>query len=258
MERREIAGILLIAVIASTILTYHIQRGSDVPFELLEEKVPGAIPPGEKTTHEFSVSLVLRRDVESLILDFDSLVNATDDSGDPVRGVEKAVQTNIKLLEGIGAPFAKEDLEIEGGEAVLYDFSGAFSKMAPKLATLSATTVYSIVEVDGRSLAFRGVSDFFPNRNRSLASITLSRNEVPKTYLTEEAGEAKAQGTASVMEAPPLGWIEYTGNVEDDRFSTRLVISSIGVPSHRGVMEVMRIYVNAEPELAKGYLIPRP
>ena len=255
MERREIVGILLIAIVASTIVTYHIQRGSETPFELLEEKIPGAIPPGEKTIHELTFSLVLRQGVESLIWDFDSLANATSKEGDPIENVERAVETNIGLLDGIGAPYVKVDLDVEGGKGVLYDFSDTFSKLAPETAVLSATTIYSLVEVDGYSWAFRGVSDFFPNRNRSLASLTFSRNEVPETYLTEQAGEAQAQGKPSVMKAPILGRSEYDDVAEDDRISVRLVVNSIGVPGHAGMMQVLRIYANTIPEVSQGYLI---
>ena len=255
MERREIAGIILIAVIASTVVTYHLQRASELPFQVLEEKMPEALPAGEETSHEISASLVLRQDVESLIIDFDSLANATSDK-DLTAGVEEAIEICVRLLDAIDAPYDKEDLELDGGQGIMYDFSPAFAGIAPKLATISATTVYSVIEIDGRKNAYRGVSDFFPNRNRSLASITLSKNEVPETYLTEQAGRAQAQGQPSVMEAPLLGRKEFTGNKEDDRVSARLVVSSIGVPGHRGMMQVLRIYADDQVRLSKGYILP--
>jgi hypothetical protein len=120
---------------------------------------------------------------------------------------------------------------------------------------ISSTTVYSIIEKDGMKQAYRGVTDFFSNRNFSLDSITLSKNEVPETYLTQQAGEAQAQGMPSVMEAPLLGRKEYIANAEDDRLSARLVVNSIGVPGHRGVMEVLRLTVDGESQRSQGFII---
>lgn len=257
MGRKEIIGILLIAVVASTILTYHLQKMSDIPLELLEERIPEAIPPGEKSDHELSISLILRQGLESLILDFDSLCNATRKEGNPTIGVEEAIQTCIIFFDEIDCSYVKEDIDVDGAKGVLYDFSEGFSKLAPRLATLSATTVYCIVEIDDRKLAYRGVSDFFPNRNRSLASITLSKNEVPEIYLTMQAGEANAQNKPSVMEAPMLGQMVYNASDEDDRFSTRLVIRSTGVPIHSGIIEVMRIYADDKLQIAHGYFISK-
>ena len=225
---------------------------------MLEQKVPEAVPPGEKTIHELSFSLLLRHDLESLVWDFDSLFNTTNKEGDPTRTVDQAVETCVKLYREIGAPYLKQEIESDGAKGVLYDFSDAFSRLAPGLATLSATTIYSIIEIDGRKLAYRGVSDFFPNRNRSLASISLSKNEAPEIYMTLEAGEAQAQDRAPVMDAPILGKKEYLDCKADDRFSARFVVNSIGVPRHSGMMEVLRIYVDAELEIAHGYLIPDP
>ena len=257
MEKREIIGILLIAVVASTVVTYHLQRASDTAVEMLEEKIPERVPAGEKTTHEISFSMVLRRGVESLILDFDCLFNATAKEGEPIQGVEDAVQIITDLFTDISAPYTVEEIEVDGGSGTLYDFSDAFSVIAPNLSILSSTTVYSIVELDGRKQAFRGVSDFFSNRNFSLDSITLSKNEVPEAYLTEQAGEAQAQGKPSVMDAPILGRKEYQSTSEDDRISARLVVNSIGVGGHNGVMEVLRLTVEGEPHKSQGYLIAK-
>jgi hypothetical protein len=257
MEKREIAGILLIAVVAATIVTYFMQRASDRPLEILEEKIPDAVPPGEKTNHEFSLSLVLRRDVEALIWDIDCLTNATGKPpDDPTSAVENSIQMLRDFSDAIGAPYVTEEIQVGSGEGTIYDFSQAFSRFAPERAVITSTTVYALIEVDGQRTAFRGVTDYFSNRNFSLASITLSKNEMPETYLTMQAGEAAAQGKPSVMEAPMLGAKEYDDAREDDRLSLRLVIDSIGVPSHEGVLEVSRIWVDGETEIAQGYLIP--
>jgi hypothetical protein len=253
MERREILGIILIAVVASTVVTYHLQGVSESPFEILEEKIPERIASGQETTHEISASLVLRRDVESLVLDFDNLANATRRQGG-AGGVEEAIEVLVKMLDSVGGTYEKVTIEVEGGEGELYDFSAPFSRLAPKLATLSATTVYSVVEIEGRRTVYRGVSDFQRNRNHSIASISISKNEVPETYLTEQAGEAAAQGKPSVMEAPILGRKEYSSLKEDDRLSIRLVVNSIGVPGHEGMLQALRIYTDAE-QVSKGYLI---
>jgi len=257
MEKREIIGIILIAVIASTIVTYHLQSSSDAALEILEEKVPERVPAGEKTTHEFSFSLVLRKSVESLIIDFDCLLNATAKEGDPVRVVEEAVETITELFTDLSAPITIEEIELETGSGTLYDFSDAFSAIAPKVPTLSSTTVYSIVEINGSRQGFRGVSDFFSNRNFSLDSVTLSKNEVPETYLTEQAGEAQAQGKPSIMDAPLLGRKEYQSNSEDDRLSVRLMVNSIGVPAHEGIIEVIRLTVDGENQISRGFLIAK-
>ncbi len=257
MEKKAIAGIVLISVVASTMVTYFIQRGSRTPLDLLEENVPDAMPYGEAMTKEISYSLVLRKNIESLILDLDSLANATDKQGDPTSTVEQAVQICIKLCQGIGAPFVREGVEVEGGDGDLYDFSDAFSRLATKEATLSATTIYAMVQVDERKLAFRGVSDYFFNRNRSLASLTLSKNEEPETYLTMEASEAQSQDKPPIMEAPILGRKEYEASKADDRFSVRLIVNSLGVPEHYGIMEVVRIYADTELRSSRGYFLPK-
>ncbi len=256
MEKREIVGILLIAVVAATVVTYFMQRGSERPLEILEEKIPDAVPSGEKTNHEFSLSVVLRKDIEAVIWDIDCLANATGEPEEPTSEVENTIQTIRSLCDSIGAPYALEEIEVGPGEGTVYDFSEAFLRLAPERAVLTSTTVYALLDIDGQKTAFRGVSDYFSNRNYSLASVTLSKNEMPETYLTMQAGEAAAQGKPSVMEAPLLGMKEYDDAKEDDRLSIRLVIDSIGVPYHEGILEVSRIWVDGDTELAQGYLIP--
>jgi len=256
MEKRAIAGIVLISVVASTMVTYFIQRGSRTPLDLLEENLPEEMPSGEAKIREISYSIVLRKNIESLILDLDCLSNATDKQGDPTSTVDQAVGICVKLCQDIGAPFAHESIEVGGAEGDLYDFSDAFSRLATKDATLAATTLYATIQIDQRKLAFRGVSDFFFNRNRSLASLTLSKNEEPETYLTMEASEAQSQNKPTIMEAPILGKKEYAPNKADDRFSVRLMVNSLGVPAHYGVMEVLRIYADADLQVSRGYLMP--
>ncbi len=255
MVRREIVGILLISVVASTLLTYYLRREAATPVEILDLNIPEAIPPGQKSVHEILAGLVLRKRVESLLLDFDCLLNVTGEE-DPTGGVEESVQVIRRLLDSAGASYTVEEIQVEDGSATLYDFSQAFSVLAPRLATLSSTTVYCIVEIGGEKFAFRGVSDFFVNRNCSIASLTLSKNEVPETYLTMQAGEAKAQGKPSIMEAPILGRKGYNATSVDDRLSVRMIINSIGVPGHSGILEVLRVYAEGEPVIARGFVIP--
>lgn len=255
MERIELIGMLLIAVVGSTVVTLLIQGGTDIPLELLEDDFPETIPAGQRSTHEISVSFVLRRPAESLALDFDCLYNVTRKEGEPVEGAVKNTQICLDLLDQIGAPYVQQEIEVDGGEGTLYDLSAAFSVFAPESAVISATTVFCIADVDGSPFAFRGVSDFFRNRNRSLDSIRLSRNEIAKTYLTLEGGQAERGSGNTVMDAPLLGRNEYRDIRQDDRFSARLMVNSIGVPGHLGMMEVLRLYVDGEPEVARGYLI---
>jgi len=255
LERREAVGIVLIAVVASALVTIFIQGESDVPFEVLEERVPEMIPPGSKTTHGLSLGIILRRDVESLTWDFDCLINVTDRDGEPTRTVDRAIGTCVRLCEQIGIPYLRQEIEIEGGRGVLYDFSPAFPELAPGSAVLSATTVYALVEVGGRNVSYRGVSDFFLNREKSLSSISLSRNEKPETYITAEAGQASAMDRPSIMDAPALGTIRYMDNGIDDRFSMGMVINAVGIPVNSGMMEVVRIYADRELRMARGYLI---
>jgi len=253
--RREIVGILLISVVASTLLTYYLRREAATSVEILDLNIPEAIPPGQKSVHEISAGLVLRKPVESLLLDFDCLLNATGEK-DPTRGVEESVQVTRRLLKSVGAPYTVEEIQFEGGPGTLYDFSQSFSVLAPRLAALSSTTVYCIVEMGGERFAFRGISDFFVNRNYSIASLTLSKNEVPETYLTMQAGEAEAQGKPSIMEAPILARKGYNATSVDDRISVRMLINSIGVPGHSGILEVLRVYAEGEPVIARGFVIP--
>jgi len=256
LARREIIGILLISVVASTLVTYHLRSGVKTDVELLDLNVPDSLPPGAKSTHEFSISLVARREIESAVIDMDCLLNTTSREGDPTASVEEAIKACSTMFDALGAPYEVEDVDLEDGKGTLYDFSSAFSVLAPKLATLSSTTVYCIVETTGGRFAYRGVSDFFVNRNRSLGSISFSKNEVPETYLTLEAGEAKAQGKPSVMEAPLLGRKEYDGVLSDDRLSVRMVINSIGVPGHSGILETLRVYTDRELRISRGFVIP--
>ena len=57
------------------------------------------------------------------------------------------------------------------------------------------------------------------------------------------------------MDAPILGRKEYQSNSEDDRISARLVVNSIGVGGHNGVMEVLRLTVDGKPQKSQGFLI---
>ncbi len=256
MEKRTIAGILMTSIVASTMVTYFMQGKTKTSLEILEENVPEAMPSGEATTREISYSFVLRKNVRILTVDLDCLANATDKQGDPTSTVERALEACIKLCDEIGAPFVHERVDAQGLDCDLYDFSDAFLSLAPEEATISATTVYAIVQGARGKLAFRGVSDFFFNRNKSLASLTLSKNEDPETYLTMEASEAQSQNKPPIMQAPILGRKEYQANREDDRFSVRLMVNSLGVPAHYGLMMVVRIHSDAKLEFSRGYFLP--
>ncbi len=255
MVRRELLGILLISLVASTLLVYYLRRASPTPVDILSLNVPAAIPAGEKSMHEISVGLVMRRKVESLAVDFDCLLNATGEDN-RTGEVEESINILRSLLESVGGPYTVDRIQIDGGSGLLYDFSRAFSALAPRPATLSSSTVYCVAEIDRQTFAFRAVSDFFVNRNASISSLTLSRNEVPETYLTTQAGEASAQGKLPIMNAPPLGEKIYNGTRIDDRISVRMLVNSIGVPSHTGILEVLRVYADGNAVMKKGLLIP--
>lgn len=246
---------MLIALTASTIVTYHLQSQGEAPLELLEEGFPDSIPPGQKSNHEIKVSLVLRQDLESISLDFDCLRNLTALEGDPISPTVESIRKCVQLFEAIDAPYTVQSINVQGGNGTIYDFSRGFQGFAPTRAVLSSTTVYSRVDKGDKSYIFGGVSDFFFNRNRSLEYISLTRNDDLDFYLTMEAGQAGAEEEQSIMEAPLLGRRRYRNGLEDDRLSARFMVNSIGVPTHQGMMEVMRIFVDGESVIARGYLI---
>ncbi len=269
---RGFVGVLLIAVVISTMIMGFVSvEKTTVGVEIIKNKYPQRIRTSVQERHSFVFNVIARRPFERVELRFSCLrkmeppfsnPNITKKQGatlDDILSEVAPVKTCLAAAKNSPLGFDREEIQINVNgtnfKALLYDF-GEIVAAGQSLSDLSfAPTTYLIWrDSEGNLTYYQGASDFFVNKNETIESLVISLNDNETTYRSEKE-TAGPSNVPTVGMAPKLGIVKFDNIHKDDRMYVMFDIDSLSVPSHKGMMEVLRVYGDGKLETYAADLI---
>ena len=260
---RGFVGVLLIAVVISTMIMGFVSvEKASVGIEIIKNKYPQRIRTSVQERHSFVFNVIARRPYQRVELKFSCLrkmdpvfsnpniTKEKDASLDEILSEVTPVKTCLAAARTSPLGFEREELEVNVNgtkfKALLYDF-GLVIAAGQSLPDLSfAPTSYLIWrDSEGNLTYYQGTSDFFLNRNETIQSLVISLNANETTYRSEKES-AGPSDVPTVGSAPKLGIVKFDDVEKDDRMYVMFDVDSLSVPSHKGMLELMRVYGDGE------------
>ncbi len=252
--RRELVGILLIALTASTIVTLFMAgEKAKRNVEVLENTFPQEIKFSGRNT--FSLGLIARKPLSVLQVEFASLHANDVSSLSPERGKfgRKAVlslscvSTLYEMADSLGVSPIEYEMKVERNKTkrdmYVFDFSGILRRIVGDdllggYAGGGATSVYAAVfNETGIGYFYSGFKDFFYPRNSTITELTITYNDESQTYKRQkELSKAEIQsGVPTVMDAPPVGSLIFDDVKKDDTVRIAFSVDRAAVPFRDGL-----------------------
>jgi len=262
---RGFIGVLLIAVVISTVVMGFVRvEKAKTGVEIIKNKYPPTIKTAVQERHTFVMNVIARRNFEEVELRFGCLKkmdpvftnpNITKESGVTLEEIaQDIVPIRTCMAAAKSSPFGSksEKLKVKVNsstyDALLYDFGEVITAGQPITDFSFAPTCYILWrDKQGNLTYYQGASDFFIDRNETIQSLVISYNDNETTYRSAKEVEGAAN-TPSVAAAPRLGIVKYPKVKKDDRMYVMFAIDSLSVPSHKGLMEIVRVYGDGELE----------
>ena len=260
---RGFIGVLLIAVVISTVFMGFITvEKADKGIEIIKNKYPAMIRTSVQERHTFVTNVIARKDYEEVKLVFSVLrimepvfgdENITKKSGvtlDEIAAEIVPIKTCLSAGRTSPVGFEREILEFNANgtdvEALMYDFGGviAAGQSVPDIS--SAPTSYLLwMDDEGNLTYYQGSSDFFFSRNASIESLVVSYNDEETTYRSAKEVTGSVD-IPTIAEGPKMGTVVYDNVEKDDRMYVMYAINSLTSPSHKGMIQLVRVYGNDE------------
>lgn len=250
MVRREFIGIVLIALTASTIVTLMlIGEVSEDRVEVLENKHPKGL--GHDSRNTFSLALIAREPLTSVVIEVSALRELDTTTMEVEMGqfgreamMElEPISTMMEMCNQIGVE--PEEFEMEDvvrnkttQDLYVFDFTDALADINGNVVSgyddWGLTTVYAgFFNESGMSYLYGGVSDFFFMRNSTITELSVEFNDDKKVYkrLKELSPSEIASGVPDMLDAPPLGMVEFRDLEKDDTMRLAFSIDRSSVPN---------------------------
>ncbi len=249
-------------VISTMIMSFVSVEKAETGIEIIKNKYPAIVRTSVQERHSFVTNVISRKDFEEVKLKFSVLrvmepvfadPSITEKPGTTLDEIAAEI-TPIKtcLSAGKSSPvgFEREILEFNANgtrvEALMYDFGSVVAAGQPQLDVSSAPTAFLLWRDDEGNLTYyQGSSDFFLNRNESMESLVISYNDNETTYRSAKE-VAGALDVPTIAEGPSLGTVKYPNVKKDDRMYVMFAVNSLSVPSHNGMIQLVRVYGNGE------------
>ncbi len=285
-SKSGLAGILVIALILSTLLVLSLRRqelGS--PVYLARNDYPELFKRTEARGEPmiFNFGVICKEPFKELEIRFSNLYmtqvpefsdpNFVPNQSDPLTIMEarKDVQNIKRNLGDVPIPFDVINVSAKIGNlthsktyrGVVYDFARTLGLFLDKRVIQQIFEVFAILKSDdGDILYFAGVPDFFYKRSTNVKYLSIHHNQNETVYqaLTELPIEV-----VPVSEAPPAGELIFRDTRRDDQIFIQMNVESnlntlpmwIQQP---GLMEYMieyvRVYANGRLEVSELNVIP--
>ena len=279
---RTLLGVILIALILSTLVTIFIVGEKSGPYSIVKNDHPQRAVLTHGRRYSFGLTLMAREPVASLRISYFCLVNRTDliegirGQATPDDVFQRISGTRSYLDMSKGGLLAPEThtLEIEipvrNGEKIekkkfdlyLFDFSKLVWQAVPQetmhsldrpLIGFSGTqhlwdyyNIFAALFDEGGDLTYfyQGVADFFCNKVIAIEELIIQRNEDKSIYhgVTKE-GEPQDE-VISVLDAPDMGIVCYENIWRNDRITVFYSLDSSWVPSNQGIIQIIKIDVD--------------
>lgn len=273
MLERELAGIMLICLVASTIgVMLFLGERAKSRIEILKVEYPKRFNPGED--RRFALNILARKDVESLVVRYSYLrlvskfriqdLYQTEGFNESVRsddeprrflsipegseGMREELPTDVGYLtQYLEIPFEyRKQMEIKKTEISLrlYDYCEML-RWAPKSAVpdiYTTTTQFAVMSIpEGNISVMEGVADYYLNREDSLSDVEVGKEDNVTKYYNPEIREAPA-GYRHVDEAPGFGTVDFGSLEEGQRAYLSFTTRDIATPA----IQVVRFWVDGE------------
>ncbi len=250
MVRREFIGIVLIALTASTVVTLMlIGEVSEDRVEVLENKHPKGLSHDSRNT--FSLALIAREPLTSVVIEVSALRKLDTRTMDLEMGqfgreamMElEPISTMMEMCNQIGVE--PEEFEMEDvvrnkttQDLYIFDFTDALANVDGSIVSgyddWGLTTVYAgFFNESGMSHLYGGVNDFFFMRNSTITELSVEYNDDKEVYkrLKELSPSEIASGVPDMLDAPPLGMVEFRDLEKDDTMRLAFSIDRSSVPN---------------------------
>ena len=270
---RGYAGIILMAVVFSTILMFFIiGETPDRPVEILRNDAP-PLNSGSDQKFGYAYSIVFRDNFDEVKVKFAWLRGATmvvDDTaaGDGIQDVLPSV-VKLGVIDEILAPHDYEPEVIDsrlwpegwpdGDQILLLDYSDALRTGMDDQSEL-VHSIFMFVEKNGSVVSYyEGIPDYFPEREwRFPNSMKPSPTRIPRGSGSMELGldESRTKYVSpgekalypelpSLVELPPYGELVFNDVRKDQRLTVLTFIHgrSLGYGWQK---ELIRVYVDGE------------
>ena len=264
--RREILGVALIALTASTVLTmFIIGERAESMVELLENTFPAVVSHDQRNT--FSLALIARKPTEVLEIEISSLNRVNTDNIDIEMGVFGRagmmsldyIKSLMYMAEEAGVDPVEYEMDVEWNRTphdlyvmdftdVLVPFIG--DDLLAGYATTGVSTIYAgVFNETGLALLFSGFKDFFPLRNVTITEMSINFNDEKETFkrIKELSPAEIASGVPTLLDAPSSGRLLYEDLEKDDTVRLAFSVDKSTVPYIEN-LELIRIFADAELE----------
>ncbi len=268
---RGYAGVILIAIVFSTILTaFLVGERPDELIEVIRNDAPEMSSAADQK-YGYAYTIVFRRDFDEVKVKFSWLRNvpmltATGDTIGALLPNLLKMDTFGEMLSAFGAQPEETEQGVwpegwpNGDELLLLDYSGPLGAGMKDQSEL-VHSIYLIVLKDGQISYYEGIADYFPEREwrfpysqdpkpvrdpRASGTIEFGLDENRTKYVS--AGEKRLFPELPTLdELPPYGELVFRDVKKDQRLTVLTFIygRSLG---YRSQKELIRVYIDGELE----------
>ncbi len=257
---RELVGVVLIALTASTIVTLFLvgERSRDY-LEVLENTFPVQIRHDLRNT--FSVAAIARRPVKYVQitvaslsrLDVKELGISTDRSGRDGMLSLGFISDLYGMARSLGVEpveYEMRDVDRNKTRYLMYvlDFTDVLLPLVEPSVLggywgAGLTTIYAgLFNKTGLQDLYAGSRDFFSSRNSTITELSVVLNDQKQVYkrVKELSPQDRAMGVAPMLDAPGLGQAGFSDLRRDDTFRLSFSIDRATVPGYDSIYKVYR------------------
>lgn len=276
MDRRLLGVILMALVVSSAAFVSLVGERVEEPIEVLKDEwnlpmgVDGFRIPSEEGRYAYSLGVVLRDQIQRLELVFMCLENQSSSFPNLVNSSEPGLWDDFMNLSQIGPlastidlyPYVEErsirpEVALEAGNidyrGVIYDMTQTQISTAPGPVPRTLQAVHLLLRnEEGSTSYYRGVRDFFVDRNRTIIDIMVQFNE----NLTRFAQRTSEQGESVPIEkAPAVGRLQFDDLRKDDQIFVSVAINPAMVPTRKSLLQLVLIFVDGEYHSALSHFM---
>ena len=247
MPDRSLVGLLAIALVVATVitgLTFQIKEEEHI--HVLTRSVPETIQCQSQETKYHSIDFMVTDDLPDVVIRCEFLYRPPDRVpwkpwGEVGPGQRDVILGMLDQLGStVGVKLYSTHMVEEGGRTMeVIDFTDAMGLLVGEEMVKDYNTIYALEETENGSISFyRGVRDFFFERDSCLSRIKLVRRGETVVYGGDE-GDENGDGL-SLNEAIP-GKIRMQDLKSGEKIHLEVEVELQWMPCQHGVIRLLRI-----------------
>lgn len=249
MPDRRLIGLLLIALVVATVVTgvtFNVKEEQKVV--MLATKVPEAVQCQTKATLSHSFDFMAAKDLPDVVIRCAFLARPPESVyGLPWSEAGLAQRQLIQgLLDGLEGrvavkPYQTYELRMDSGSKLtIVDFTEAMALLAGEERVKDFYTIYAIEEAPGGNASFyRGVRDFFFNRDSTIAEIRYSSRNLSKTLRSALMG--MSAGGYPPLSDVPSGKVRLQNLLAGQKVHFEVTIQTERMLCQEGTLRLLRL-----------------